>query len=230
MKGVLAKFLPVAVLGLGVLLISGMREQYAVSPVKPMVTIPATINGIVGKRLVIDSAERRVAGMTDYALRTYGPDSAYLFSTYVGYYDRQVQGKAIHSPKNCLPGAGWEVMSSERLSAGEMGAKGGSINRVLLANQGTRALVYYWYQGRGRVEASEYKVKWNLLRDAAVDGRTEEALVRIVVPLARVSEGAGKKGQDAALSAADSIARLVSRELLPAVGEVMPPLQTAYAR
>lgn len=230
MNGALTKFLPVAVLGLGVLLVSGMREQYAVEPVRPMATIPASINGIVGKSLVIDSAERRVAGMTDYSLRTYGPDSAYLFTTYVGYYDRQVQGKAIHSPKNCLPGAGWEVMSAERLSADEMGAKGGSINRVLLANQGVRALVYYWYQGRGRVEASEYKVKWNLLRDAAVDGRTEEALVRIVVPLARALKSETKEQQAAAFAAADSIASSVSRELLPAVGQVMPSLQIASSR
>jgi EpsI family protein len=230
MNGVMTKFLPVAVLGLGVLLISGMREQYAVEPVRPMATMPASINGIVGKSLVIDSAERRVAGMTDYSLRTYGPDSAYLFSTYVGYYDRQVQGKAIHSPKNCLPGAGWEVMSAERLSADDMGAKGGSINRVLLANKGVKALVYYWYQGRGRVEASEYKVKWNLLRDAAVDGRTEEALVRIVVPLKRVAEGAAKEGQDTAFATADSIAKAVSHELLPSVSKVMPALEDAPRR
>ena len=230
MNGVLLKFLPVAVLGLGVLLISGMREQYAVPAVQPMATISASINDIVGKSVVIDSAERRVAGMTDYVLREYGSDSGYLFSVYVGYYDRQVQGKAIHSPKNCLPGAGWEVMSAERLSADDMGVKGGSINRVLLANQGVRALVYYWYQGRGRVEASEYKVKWNLLRDAALEGRTEEALVRIVVPLSRGSESATKSGQDAAFAAADSIAKSVSQELLPSVTKVMPPLQTASSR
>jgi len=230
MNSVLLKFLPVAVLGLGVLLISGMREQYVVQPLQPMAALPASINGMVGKNIVIDSAERRVAGMSDYALRQYGSDSAYLFSTYVGYYDRQVQGKTIHSPKNCLPGAGWEIMSSERLTADAMGLPGGTINRVLLANQGVRALVYYWYQGRGRVEANEYKVKWNLLRDAAVDGRTEEALVRIVVPLARSAEGANKQGQDAAFAVADSIAASVSRELLPSVAKVMPALQTASIR
>jgi EpsI family protein len=227
MNSVLSTFLPVAVLGLGVLLISGVREQHAVPPVKPMATIPALINGITGKSLVIDSAERRVAGMTDYALRTYGPDSAYLFSTYVGYYDRQVQGKAIHSPKNCLPGAGWEVMSAERLSADHMGVTGGSINRVLLANQGVRALVYYWYQGRGRVEASEYKVKWNLLRDAAVNGRTEEALVRIVVPFARDSGSVRTNRQDTKFATADSIAAMVGRELMPSVARVMPSMTNA---
>ena len=57
------------------------------------------------------------------------------------------------------------------------------VNRYVLAQGGQRALVYYWYQGRGRVAASEYQVKWELLRDAAFKARTEEAMVRIVVPL-----------------------------------------------
>ena len=31
--------------------------------------------------------------------------------TFVSYYERQTQGKTIHSPRNCLPGAGWEVLT-----------------------------------------------------------------------------------------------------------------------
>jgi hypothetical protein len=56
------------------------------------------------------------------------------------------------------------------------------VNRYLLKNGGLQAVVYYWYQGRGRVVANEYAVKVNLLRDAALLGHTEEALVRIVIP------------------------------------------------
>ena len=63
------------------------------------------------------------------------------------------------------------------------GGDSARVNRYLLANKGAQALVYYWYEGRGRVEPSEYRVKWNLIRDAARYGRTEEALVRIVVPV-----------------------------------------------
>ena len=42
------------------------------------------------------------------------------------------------------------------------------LNRYTLKNQGALAVVYYWYQGRGRIVANEYAVKWNLLRDAAL--------------------------------------------------------------
>lgn len=200
--------IPVGLLGVGVLLISGMRQQHAVEPRTPMAAITASYLGLASTDLVVPEEERKVAGMTDYVMRSFGPDSAAAFSVYVGYYDRQVQGKSIHSPKNCLPGAGWEIMETARLPLGNS-APGASVNRVLLANKGVRALVYYWYQGRGRVESSEYVVKWNLMRDAAVYGRTEEALVRIVLPIAGRS--------DAELNASIAKADAMSKSLVPAL-------------
>jgi hypothetical protein len=80
----------------------------------------------------------------------------------------------------------------------------------MLANQSARALVYYWYQGRGRTEASEYRVKWNLLRDAALRGRTEEALVRIVVPIVPGMENP------------DAIAEAMAKKLPGEVWEKLP--------
>jgi EpsI family protein len=91
------------------------------------------------------------------------------------------------------------------------------VSRVILANNGVRALVYYWYQGRGRIQASEYAVKWDLLRDAALYGRTEEALVRIVVPIER---GVGSTGPEVAK--ADSIAVTVAAPLIVSVDKVLP--------
>jgi EpsI family protein len=209
-------FAPPAVLLAGVLLVSGIREQYQVESRAPMSAVQAEFSGYRGKDIVIDTAEQRIAGMSDYAMRAFGPDSAYLFSTYVGYYDRQVQGKSIHSPKNCLPGAGWEIMTNERKTI-QSPIGPATVNRVILANNGVRALVYYWYQGRGRIEASEYRVKWDLLRDAALYGRTEEALVRIIVPIER---GIGTSGPEVAR--ADSLAAEVAKPLIVSVDNVLP--------
>ena len=38
--------------------------------------------------------------------RRYAAGSAPSISLYVGYYASQGQGDTIHSPQNCLPGAG----------------------------------------------------------------------------------------------------------------------------
>src|SRR5690606_37522162 len=87
------------------------------------------------------------------------------FSVYVGYYPQQRQGKTIHSPKNCLPGAGWEPLDAARLEIpGAVPGRTVRANRFVVANKDQRAIVYYWYQGRGR-------------------SASNEALVRIVMPL-----------------------------------------------
>jgi EpsI family protein len=220
------RFLPAAVLASGCLLIGGVRQQSHLRPVAPLATIPAAFGDYRGSDKTIGDEERRVAGMTDYVMRVYSRDTASAFSVYVGYYDYQVQGKTIHSPRNCLPGAGWEVLQGGTIPIDVAGQRY-QVNRFMLANGKAKALVYYWYQGRGHVESNEYRVKWNLLRDAALSGRTEESLVRIVMPVgdsALVNEGArdsGTKPTDAA--ALDSLATRVARDLIPAVSRIMPP-------
>ncbi len=89
------------------------------------------------------------------------------------------------------------------------------VNRYRLVRSDSTAMVYYWYQGRGRVAHDEFRVKYELLRDAALHGRTEEALVRIVV---RVG-----KGEDQ-IEAADQIARDVGTQLVGQVDKVLPRL------
>ena len=172
------------------------------------------IAGAVGTDIRLSDAEVRVAGVTAYLMRSYqSRDSAAFvalpFSVYVGYYDSQMQGKTIHSPKNCLPGAGWEALASTTIAL-ETATGTVTVNRYLLQNGDTQALVLYWYQGRGRVAWNEYLVKWDLLRDAALRRRSDEALVRIVVPV-RTTE-----------SDAAALGTRVARSVVPAVFEALP--------
>jgi EpsI family protein len=217
----LTRFTPAVLLGVGCLLTSGLREQEKVPSRKPMSALSLTVPGrpITGDIVVAD-AERKVAGMTDYVFKTFQRDSVDAgLSVYVGYYDYQVQGKTIHSPKNCLPGNGWEQISAEVRQV-PVGATTRPINRYLLAAKGQQALVFYWYQGRGRVEANEYRVKLNLMRDAAVYGRTDEALVRIVVPM--TAEELHKRGAAVVYAEADREAITLARTLIPTVEQMLP--------
>jgi EpsI family protein len=221
-----SRFVPPFLLAIGCLSISGMREQHHVPARAPMSQIVMQAPAGYGHRdLVVPPEERRVAGMTDYVHRLFQRDSVDPgFSVYVGYYDYQVQGKTIHSPKNCLPGAGWETLQGGT-STVDVSGKPYAINRYLLANKGTQALVYYWYQGRGRIEASEYKVKLNLLADAALHGRTEEALVRIVIPIDTrgIKRDANAETALAALYAkADTLATGLAKQLVVNVDKVLP--------
>lgn len=180
---------PALVLAVGAVLAVGPDRQVAVPLRTPLSTVvPATWNGFTAARIELSDAEREVAGVSAYVAREYrragAADSAApaWFHVYVGYYENQTDGRTIHSPRNCLPGGGWEPLVNRRdIIQTPYGPA--PVNRYLIQNGNQIALVLYWYQGRGRVAADEYRVKWDLLRDAALRGRTEEALVRIVVPI-----------------------------------------------
>lgn len=206
-----ALYLPAVLMGVGGLLLLTVDRQKTVSLQRPLSTVPVDILGLPGRDRVISDEERKVAGMTEYLMREHfhPADSTFAFSIYVGYYNRQTEGRTIHSPRNCLPGAGWEptaVSDKDFIVNGRQVR----VRRYLLAKDKSRALVYYWYQGRGRISSNEYLVKWELLRDAALTGRSEEALVRIVLPL------------DGPESTADSTATAVARAVIPALDQALP--------
>ena len=212
------RFLPSALLAIGFLLVFAARSQITVPLAGSLTTVLPAWQGLRITNQQIGEEEKRVAGMTDYMARVYWRDSTIAFTTYVGYYDRQAQGHTMHSPKNCLPGAGWEILKTDVATIAS-GGKSFVVNKFLLKNGPGEAIVYYWYQGRGRVVASEYTVKWNLLHDAALLGHTEEALVRIVVPLPRGRTFPGSPSY----AASEELGAQVASQLLSDVARVLPP-------
>lgn len=174
---------PALVLGAGCLLNLSVDAQREMALQAPLAALPRVIEDFRGTDLTINPDELAIAGTTSSLHRVYTRDSTAQFSVYVGYYDRQRQGQTIHSPKNCLPGAGWEPLESRREALPGLAGVPIQVNRFVIANKQQRALVYYWYQGRGRTESNEYRVKLDLIRDSALRRRSEEALVRIVLPL-----------------------------------------------
>jgi EpsI family protein len=172
-----------ALLCAGIALTASARGQAAPPLRVPLEhALPARVGHLEARDGRLDAALANAAGADAWLLRAYVDGGTGIASLYVGYFATQARGRTIHSPRNCLPGSGWEVLAWRRASL-PAGADRVAVNRVLLSRGRQRALVLYWYQGRGRVESSEYRVKWNLLRDAALRRRSEEALVRVTVPV-----------------------------------------------
>lgn len=210
------------ILGVGLGLLGLTHDQERPAPLKPIAAILDSVPGYTHASIEVDTNSQRVAGMDEYVNRVYSIDSLQVFSLYVGYYTYQSQGKSIHSPRNCLPGAGWEPVESATLPiASAPGVGSRNMNKYVLANQGNYAAVYYWYQGRGRIESNEYTVKYNLMRDAALFGRTEEALVRLVVPL-RTKANRSQEHIRAEIQRADSLATSLAPRLAREVAVTLP--------
>ena len=137
---------------------------------------------------------------TSYISRTYRKPGLQA-DLFISYYAQQRAGESMHSPKNCLPGGGWEIWD---YGSAEIPVNGQNfkVNKFSISNAGQRMLVLYWYQSKGRVIASEYQGKLLLASDAFLQKSTAASIVRIIVP-----------DQPGALEAAKSLAS----EMIPEV-------------
>ncbi len=156
----------------------------------------------------------RVLGVDDYLSRAYYQPNGAAVGLYIGFYASQRQGDTIHSPMNCLPGAGWEPVSVGQLEIPNVGGTGRNIvvNRYVIQKGLDRQLVLYWYQNQGRVVASEYWSKAYLIHDAVMSNRTDGAMVRVIAPIRDEADG----------TQAEALARTFVHAVFPLLGGHLP--------
>jgi EpsI family protein len=179
---------------------------------------PAQIQRWTGRQLPpMEDRILAILGADDYLNRVYVSPERAGVALFVGYYNSQRQGDSIHSPMNCLPGAGWEPLSKSFVKipvtvAGE--TKAIDANRYVIQKGLDRQIVLYWYQSHGRTVASEYWSKFYLIRDAVRLNRTDGAIVRIIAPIAGSSAEAEQQ--------AEATATRFVGALLPRLSTVLP--------
>jgi EpsI family protein len=161
----------------------------------------------------LDPEILKVLGADDYLNRIYQRADGALAGVYVAYYGAQREGDAIHSPQQCLPGNGWLPVSRSHVMLGGDGQRA-EVNRYVVAQRDARQLVYYWFEGRGRIVASEYLNKWFLLTDGLRRGRSEGALVRVITPF--------PAGGAIAERAADDLLLVLGRDVHIGLSQVLP--------
>jgi EpsI family protein len=151
---------------------------------EPLDRMPVTVGVWSGHPLPAFSPDVLAqVGVDDYLNRVYVAEDRPL-SLYIGYYRSQHEGDAIHSPQNCLPGAGWLPVTTSLISVPVEGRSSSvTLNRLLIQKGLDRQVVLYWYQSHGRVVASEYWSKAYLIYDAVRLNRSDAAIVRVVSPV-----------------------------------------------
>jgi EpsI family protein len=158
------------------------RSEIAV-PHQPLQSLPGSIDGWTSEDFAIEPRLVAASSVDEYLNRLYlrGPEDE--VGIYIGYYKNQRAGDSVHSPKNCLPGAGWVPVSASRimLPLGQGGPA--EVNLYTVENDHERYVVLYWYQSHGRIIASESVAKFYTVRDAILLHRTDSSLVRITVPV-----------------------------------------------
>jgi EpsI family protein len=186
----------VAALGLNFYAYNHLATEEVIPPRETFVNFPNELGAWrCPQREEIEPKIRANLGVTDYIICEFvRQDPLRAVSVYVGYHATQVRHEgggdaenSIHPPKHCLPGSGWSIADHQLVRLEMPGFPGGSavVNRLMIAKGKDRQLVYYWYQGQGRVIAEDWKkIVW-LVWDRATHGRTDGSLVRFSVPIVR---------------------------------------------
>lgn len=144
--------------------------------------------GLVDDRLAtpgtLDAAFLGELQLDDYMVADYKSATRTPINLYIAYYDVQAEGAGtIHSPRSCLPGSGWRIktIDQQELPDIQIAGKPLQISRALIAKDNQQVLVYYWMQQRGRIITSELMAKWWIFWDRLTKGRSDGALVRVMM-------------------------------------------------
>jgi EpsI family protein len=197
----------------GALLVMQLRSSGEAVPIRrPLDSFPATVGewkgqgGTIFSRDILDSLK-----LTDYVMRGYVDAAGRGLNLYIAYWDTQRKGAVIHSPKNCLPGAGWEPVESSLLTIPLPPPHPPIIvNRYLIQKDREQQLVLYWYQSQGQAIAGEVPARIAMVKSALVHNRTDGAIVRVMSPIYG--------------SARETSERLVTyvQAIYPALGDYLP--------
>ena len=156
-----------------------------VHPNKPFSTFPKEIGEWKGIEQRFDSKIYEILGVDDSFLATYRNPNGVQVQLYIGFYQSQREGDLIHSPKNCMPGAGWKIIDSsiEELDVSTADYETVETIRFKLKNGIHEQAVLYWFQSRGRIISSEYLQKIYLVIDSITRQRTDGSFIRLIAPI-----------------------------------------------
>lgn len=193
----------VAVLLAGAVVVLNARpSQDRIVAHEPLNQLPPAIDGWSSTDVEIDQETRDVLGDGDFLERSYTrADQPAPIDLFIAYFPSQRTGSTIHSPKHCLPGAGWTFDSSRYVDLVDDAGKSHRVGEYVISNGQYKQFVIYWYEAHGRSVASEYWAKVYLVADAMRLNRTDGALVRIITPI--VTDG----GEAQAKARAEGFAR-----------------------
>jgi EpsI family protein len=153
----------------------------------PLKSFPLQLDRWTGTDVPMEKDVLDVLGPGDFLLRIYqdqAKQQAYV-DLFIAYFRSQRAGDTIHSPKNCLPGAGWTPVESSHITLSLPGHEPFPASRYIISKGDARQLVLYWYWAHDRGVASEYWAKFYLVADAMRMNRSDGALVRITTPMYR---------------------------------------------
>ncbi len=186
-----ARFNLHAAAAIAILVAAGLFVQFGTSNVlkvperSDLSGLPDQLPGWKSSVQKVDAETLNVLGADDYLITNLTDPAGDHFNLYIAYITMQRHGHSWHSPRQCIPGGGWQITKHDVAPITLESGKTFYYNRIIIENRGVSQLVYYWYDQRGRKIANEFVMKFLLILDAVQMRRTDGAMIRIMTPIAQ---------------------------------------------
>ncbi len=183
-------------------------------PRLPLSAFPRQLGAWSGSDVTLPTDIIEALGPGDFLLRAYeNREMLGLFvDLFIAYLPSQRTGDTLHSPQNCLPGAGWIPVGSSRIVLTAPGHAPFPASRYVVTKGDSRQVVLYWYWAHDRGVASEYWAKFYLVADSIRMNRSDGALVRLAT---RVYPGESDDDAEQRLLP-------ITRDVVPLLGSYIP--------
>ncbi|MCU1260514.1 MAG: hypothetical protein JWO80_3399 [Bryobacterales bacterium] len=131
----------------------------------------------------LDPAVYEMLAPDDYLNRNYFDRTTHAYlNLFIAYYKTQYKSKGAHDPKICLPGSGFNPITSKVIQI-STGLGTISANYYLVAKDSAKDVVVYWFQTHDRSLTDDQGLHFRRLLETFTASRTDMALVRVVVPV-----------------------------------------------
>jgi EpsI family protein len=175
--------LAAALIVLTAILLQARGRNEVFPPRLPLQSFPLQLGPWTGIERPIGRDVLEVLGPGEFIVRDYSAPNNLDTNLYIAYFPSQRAGDTIHSPQNCLPGAGWNPDENVRVPLTLPGHAPFPANRYVISKGNEHRLVLYWYWAHDRGVASEYWAKYYLVKDSIRMNRSDGALVRIMTDM-----------------------------------------------
>ncbi len=169
-----------------IFVLQGRGDVDQVPPSEPLNLMPKSFGPWIAQDIPLSDDTLEVLGKGDFLNRIYtvpptaGSPALPPISLFIGYFASQRTGQTMHSPQNCLPGAGWTFDSRTYAEFQDVNGKDYKVGEYVIGNGDVKQFVIYWYQAHGRSIPNEYIAKGFMVADAIRMNRTDGALVRVI--------------------------------------------------
>jgi EpsI family protein len=174
-------------------------------------SLPLQFGDWNGQEYFFSEETNQVLKADTYAFRKYTSGEGKELWLFLAYFKSQKYGSQIHSPKNCLPGSGWKIMSRKKILIKTDTGSDLKVNKLLISDKLSTEVMYYWFQTRSGIITSELGLKLDLVFNSLKRAPTDAAFVRINLPLNQLSE------KEAQLMLEDFL-----KVFLPKIKEILP--------